>query len=99
MTVSIHSLKTMEKIISYSIVIEKSNGIWVNIYVFRQNGLEVRMQTICAVATATMAMATTPMVKACSVDFRAKCTNVAKAPLGEQLPNWINMIKLICLIH
>lgn len=62
-------------------IIEKSNGMRVSMYTFGQNGLKVRMKTMFGVATTAM------VVKACSVDCRAECTDVAKAPLGEQLPN------------
>lgn len=47
----------------------------------------IRMQTICAVVAMATTTTTTPLVKACSVDCRAECANVAKAPWGEQLPN------------
>lgn len=94
MTVSIANLwtvkKTQEHHISHSFVIEKSECVCVwNCTYSDKTDLKGECKQCGAEA----------MVKACSADCGAECTNVAKAPLGEQLPNWINMIKLICLIH
>lgn len=81
MTVSIANLwtvkKTQEHHISHSFVIEKSECVCVKLYIFGQNGLKGECEQCGAEA----------MVKACSADCGAECTNVAKAPLGEQLPN------------